>query len=109
MRNKKLQRGSIYLFEDVLEKAQTYQKVTEEGMSDEFLRNTENVFLVKWLYPESNSKALKDKAIKLKKGRYPSFHNSFLEPTATSRKSESGSSKPTSTRQPVQVSNSGRG
>ena len=88
IRNKKLQRGSIFMFEDVVEKAganisqpQTpYKRVGDDptayGCTPEgLLRAQDAIYLMKWLYSEAGAKVFKPDA---KKGRFPRFHESFL-------------------------------
>jgi hypothetical protein len=87
VKNKKLQRGNIYVFEDILDQAKgmkgqkkpgSYKKFGDnpnDPNTEKIVKSQETVYLLKWLFPETSVKSYQKKA---SKGRFPKFSSQFL-------------------------------
>lgn len=104
VKNKKLQRGNIYIFGDVIDQQKMLKKQTGgnqgkktndtsgEPNTDQIVKAYESVYLLKWLFPDTTVQRYREKLQEINHGNYPKFHANFL----TKDDSESASTRPAS-------------
>lgn len=88
VKNKKLQRGNIFMFEDIIDKKglkgskpkqpSKYKRVGEnpnEPGVEQIIKAYETVYLLKWLFPEAAAKQYQQQAHQVKRGKFPKFQD----------------------------------
>ena len=79
VKNKKLQRGNIFEFEDVIDskglkkggKPSKMKENPNEPSTEQIVKAYETVYLMKWLFPEAQREQYKKQINKCKHSRYP--------------------------------------
>lgn len=102
MKNKKLQRGNIFMFEDIIDKKglkgskpkqpSKYKRVGEnpnEPGVEQIIKAYETVYLLKWLFPEAAAQKYQQQVHQAKRGKFPRFQDQFLKQTQSSSRSRS--------------------
>ena len=96
VKNKKLQRGNIFMFEDIIDKRglkgqnkkpSKYKKVGEnpnEPGVEQIIKAYETVYLLKWLYPEVAVKQYQERVHITNQGKFPKFQQQFMKSKAAS-------------------------
>ena len=86
VKNKKLQRGNIYIFEDVIEQQKMLKKKhskpadanPNDPTTEQIIKAYESVYLLKWLFPDTAIKQYREKIQEVNKGFYPKFRENFI-------------------------------
>lgn len=95
VKNKKLQRGNIYIFEDVLDQQKgmkgpkpsntpgepKYRRIGENPQDpkpEQVVKAYESVYLLKWLFPDTAVKLYQEKLTQLKVSTFESFTDRFV-------------------------------
>ena len=92
VKNKKLQRGNIFMFEDIIDKKglkgqkskqpSKYKRVGEnpnEPGVEQIIKAYETVYLLKWLFPELAVKQYQQSIGQNRKNKFPRFQDQFLK------------------------------
>lgn len=92
VKNKKLQRGNIFMFEDIIDKKglkgqkskqpSKYKRVGEnpnEPGVEQIIKAYETVYLLKWLFPELAVKQYQQSIVQNRKSKFPRFQDQFLK------------------------------
>ena len=87
VKNKKLQRGNIFEFQDVLDKSKKSASKSKSPppnpSTSQIIQTYETVYLLKWLFPETSQKAYQQKIKETKGSTFPKFKEHFVTQKAS--------------------------